>query len=179
MARYVDHLVSLGIRLVAIDFDNTLVDVHTEGKWTDSSDKLVKHVRPGLKEMMEVALKRGQLRVAIVTQSSQTDLIRKVLKKSFKGEASKIIIRGQDKTWEKIDGVPRGGKQQHIASVKQELQDKYNMKLEPKEVLLIDDDSYNTGVAMCFGVNSLTFDGDGSLELVYQVGQEKKDDEDD
>lgn len=179
MARYVDHLVSLGIRLVAIDFDNTLVDVHTEGKWTESSDKLVKRVRPGLKEMMEVALKRHQLKLAIVTQSSQTDLIRKVLKKTFKGDASKIIIRGQDKTWEKIDGVPRGGKQQHIASVKQELEDKHSMKLEPKEILLIDDDSYNTGVAMCFGVKSLTFVNDESLENVYKIGQEKDGDDND
>lgn len=172
MARYVDHIVSLGIKLVAIDFDKTLVDVHTEGKWTESADKLAKRVRSKLREVIESSLRNGYLKVAIVTQSSQTDLIRKVLKKSLKEDASKIIIRGQDKSWEKIEGVPRGGKQQHIASVMKELRERHKMTLESKEVLLIDDDSYNTGVAMCFGVKAVTFETDASLEMIFQLGKE-------
>ncbi|XP_062503565.1 uncharacterized protein LOC134180435 [Corticium candelabrum] len=172
MARYIDHLASIDVRLVCIDFDQTLVDVHTEGKWTDTADKLAKRVRPRLKELIEDGLKRD-FKLAIVTQSSQTDLIRKVLKKCVKQDTSKIIIRGQDKTWDKIEGVARGGKQQHIASVMKELEGNRHLALEPRQVLLIDDDSYNTGVAMCFGMRALTFENEECLGKILKLVKEQ------
>lgn len=35
-----------GINLVALDFDFTVIDVHTGGRWQGSADELATHIRP-------------------------------------------------------------------------------------------------------------------------------------
>lgn len=59
-----------GIKLLAIDFDLTLIDVHTEGCWTGSAAALASRVRPCIKEVVDEALGSG-IHVAVVTFSSQ------------------------------------------------------------------------------------------------------------
>ena len=59
-----------GINLLAVDFDLTLVDVHTGGCWAGSVAALASRVRPYMKQLVDDALSAG-LYVAIVTFSPQ------------------------------------------------------------------------------------------------------------
>ena len=43
---FVSALKKKGITLVALDFDQTIIDIHSGGTWHESVDKLVPHVRP-------------------------------------------------------------------------------------------------------------------------------------
>jgi len=78
-----------GIKLLAIDFDLTLIDVHTEGCWTGSAAALASRVRPCIKEVVDEALGSG-IHVAVVTFSSQVTLISKVLVLLFPDDAHKV-----------------------------------------------------------------------------------------
>lgn len=60
----------LNIKLLAVDFDLTLVDTHTKGAWVGSAHALVSRGRPYIKELVEEALRTG-LYVSIVTFSPQ------------------------------------------------------------------------------------------------------------
>lgn len=59
-----------GINLLAIDFDLTLIDVHTGGCWAGSAATLAARVRPCMKQLMDEALSFGT-HVAVVTFSPQ------------------------------------------------------------------------------------------------------------
>lgn len=72
-----------GIRVLAVDFDQTLIKIHSGGVWKDSTDNLAKHVRPCMKDLLEVALQREMI-VCIVTFHSQPRIIRELLKKLLK-----------------------------------------------------------------------------------------------
>lgn len=72
-----------GIRVLAVDFDQTLIKIHSGGVWKDSTDNLAKHVRPCMKDLLEVALQREMI-VCIVTFHSQPWIIRELLKKLLK-----------------------------------------------------------------------------------------------
>lgn len=63
------------LELIAIDFDATIIDIHTGGRWDGTVDELKRHVRP---EFSECLLQQQQLPIAIATFSEQLDLIRKV-----------------------------------------------------------------------------------------------------
>jgi hypothetical protein len=70
----------LGIKLVAFDFDQTIVAIHTGGIWTGSADKLVEFVRPCFRYLLFELQKHDDLHIAIVTFSPQKDLIKSVLR---------------------------------------------------------------------------------------------------
>jgi len=82
-----EHLVSnlqkKGIRLVAIDFDQTLITFHSGGVWKDSVDKLVPNVRPCIRDLIQVCLDRD-VSVCIVTYFMQPWIIKELLQKLFK-----------------------------------------------------------------------------------------------
>lgn len=85
----VDLLRRLNVRLVAFDFDYTLVTIHTGGQWLDSPEKLAEFVRPCFRELLPVLLKAAaypDLSVCVVTYSPQERLIREVLRISLKDE---------------------------------------------------------------------------------------------
>merc|ERR1711884_559234 len=89
----IDVLASKGIKVLALDFDRTIVAVHTHGFWRQGTPKLAEHVRPCFKAIMEAGLER-KMHVCIVTYSMQPALIRDVLKLVLpKGESCKILIR--------------------------------------------------------------------------------------
>ena len=46
------HLRSIGINLLAIDFDRTIIDIHTGGRWEGSAEELVPHIRPFFQELI-------------------------------------------------------------------------------------------------------------------------------
>lgn len=87
-SRLVDEAVGLlrrmGIKLVAFDFDCTLVNIHTGGQWPDSAEKLAEFVRPCFRDLLPELLKCDDIHTCVVTYSPQEDLIRDVLRISLK-----------------------------------------------------------------------------------------------
>jgi len=69
-----------GVKLVALDFDQTIVDIHTGGAWRGPSSSLVPHVRPCFKALIEAVLAESRLHLCVVTFSTQPGLIEDVLK---------------------------------------------------------------------------------------------------
>jgi hypothetical protein len=168
------------IRLVAFDFDLTIVSVHTGGQWMGTADELARHVRPEFACYVARCLDRG-LRVSVATFSTQKDLIKKVLLRSIpsdaRGQARKIPVFGGN------DYVPEfeSGKQsqlmlsiQHFA---QEAGDggggevdaegeadnndgESKLSLDPSHTLLVDDDVRNIQVARSDGYATLHYQPD-------------------
>lgn len=91
-------LTRAGINFLAIDFDLTLVDTHTEGRWPGSPSELAARVRPNLRHLMNEAMDAG-IHVAIVTLSPQVPLISAVLQLIFPASCDMIPIRGSDGNW--------------------------------------------------------------------------------
>lgn len=82
----IDSLRRSKVKLVAFDFDCTIVSVHTGGQWMDSAEKLADFVRPCFRELLSVLLKLNDFYVCVVTYSPQEELIREVLRISLKDE---------------------------------------------------------------------------------------------
>ena len=75
----VSSLIIKGIKVLALDFDKTIVTVHTLGHWRGGSPQLAEHVRPCFQALMKAALEL-KLQICVVTYSMQPDLIQDVLK---------------------------------------------------------------------------------------------------
>ena len=69
---------NLGLRVVVVDFDKTLVRVHTKGIWTKTVEDLAECVRPVFKKLISSLLDRG-IYVAVASFSTQEKLIEDVL----------------------------------------------------------------------------------------------------
>ncbi len=72
-------LLEKGIKLLALDFDRTIVSVHTSGYWKQGTPKLAEAVRPCFVALIRAALE-SSMHVCVVTYSTQAALIRDVLK---------------------------------------------------------------------------------------------------
>ena len=141
----VSRLSAIGVNFLAIDFDQTMIDVHTGGRWKESSAELAKHLRPVFLSLLPAASGRN-IRIAIVTFSGQTSMIREVLELAFPGLSETIPIRGNDKTWHYEGSGMKLGKQQHMASAVEELLGKppgTGIEITKSTTLLIDDDPAN------------------------------------
>ena len=159
----VESLQRVGINFLAIDFDDTLVDYHTNGKWreTKGAADLAKKVRPFFIELVPMAMKHG-IHVAIVTFSRQVNLIRAVLDFQFPDLASRIPVRGDrnspDFGWAYEGKGMTTGKQGHMASAAEELNNLYCVKglvsggemrqITRNSSLLLDDDTHNIQSAL-------------------------------
>ncbi len=77
--KIIELIVSKGIRVLALDFDKTIVDVHTAGYWRQGTMKLAEHVRPCFEALIRAALPTD-LHLCVVTYSMQPSLIRDVLR---------------------------------------------------------------------------------------------------
>lgn len=77
---FVTALTKKGIKLLALDFDKTFIDIHSGGMWDEGVDTLASHVRPCMRDLLEAASHKG-LFVAIVTYHRQGWLIKEVLHK--------------------------------------------------------------------------------------------------
>ena len=86
VAQIIDLIKSLNIKLIAFDFDCTIVTIHTGGQWIDSPDKLAEFVRPCFRELLPALLQCPDFYVCVVTYSPQEQLIREVLRISMKDE---------------------------------------------------------------------------------------------
>jgi hypothetical protein len=72
------------LKIIAFDFDQTIVSIHTSGFWRESPDRLADFVRPSFQYLITELLKNENLCIAIVTFSPQRDLIKEVLRISLK-----------------------------------------------------------------------------------------------
>lgn len=76
------------IKLIAIDFDNTFLSIHTNGYYQGTVDGLLDHIRATfhyfIQETLDSSAFGQTLHVCIVSFSSQEQLIRKLLQLAFK-----------------------------------------------------------------------------------------------
>lgn len=143
-----------GINFLAIDFDQTLVTEHTGGVWQKSVQELVQKIRPFFRKLVPMAV-NNDLFVAIVTFSPQSQLIADVLINAWGDTASGIPIRGRDGTWEYHGEGSRDGKQPHMASAAEEIQNRTGIKITRNSTLLIDDDMRNINYALNNSVRAI------------------------
>jgi len=152
----VSRLNQLKINFLAIDFDLTMIDVHTGGIWKGTSMELASHVRPILKQLVTEAAVNGGIKVAIVTFSPQVRNISDVLKATFPDFYDRIPIRGRDKSWTYDGGGSREGKQAYMASAAEELGSFFpGEDFTKNSTLLIDDDANNIKIALKDGVRAI------------------------
>ena len=148
------------VNFLAIDFDQTMVDVHTGGRWKESASDLANHLRPVFLRLIPEATRR-KIRVAIVTFSCQTSLIREVLDVAFDPDVSDAIpIRGNDRTWTYAGNGMRHGKQQHMASAAEELMARPMLgvtDVTKGTTVLIDDDPRNIKKSLRDGTRAVWF----------------------
>ena len=152
----ISQLKAAGINFLAVDFDMTLIDRHTEGRWSGTASELLRHVRPEMRQLLRDALD-AQMFVAIVTLSPQTSLIREVTRLLFPKDFQLIIIRGNDGNWFYGGQGSSRGKQPHIASAVEELSHAHAAQISRRSTLLIDDDAQNINDALVNGVNAILY----------------------
>lgn len=144
----VSNLKSHNINFLAIDFDLTLVSIHTCGRWPGTADDLSTKVRPFFEHFIPAALDENLL-VAVVTFSPQVELINCVIRKLFPNHGDKIPVRGNDEKWVYNGCGCKDGKQAHIASAVQELESRPEKpKIVRGSTLLLDDDQHNIDLAL-------------------------------
>lgn len=149
VAKAVANLKRQRIFLLALDFDLTIVDIHTGGKWRRDASELAKHVRPFWPLLISQVMAQG-ICVAVVTMSPQSDLIHEVLMHILPMDVVKrIVIRGSDGGWQaRCGGAVGCGKQAHIASALEELKRMDQCSGgKPDGVVLVDDDAENVAAA--------------------------------
>ena len=172
-----------GINFLAIDFDKTLVDCHTQGKWSGSVDHLGSKVRPFFKILVPMAMSQG-IKVAIVTKSPQVKVIQAVVSGVFPDCGAYIPVRGHpsngDFVWEYQGKGSKEGKQMHMASAAEELnlnerenQARRGLRVNNEAVitrnttLLIDDDYNNIVGALSNSVRAIYLIP-GKLETIVE-----------
>lgn len=146
--KVIDHLkTNVGINFLALDFDQTILDIHTGGNWKGSLEELFPHIRAVYAQLIKAALTNG-MEVAIVTFTCQTKFVRGVLDHIFSScldngtmdpqtleaigviggignivdTSCRIPIRGGDRSWRYNGKGSIDGKQPHMASAVEELE---------------------------------------------------------
>ncbi|CAB9515557.1 expressed unknown protein [Seminavis robusta] len=151
------------IQLVAIDFDKTLIDIHTGGLWRHAASDLVPHVRPELQCLLYECVKRG-IPLAVTTFSSQKTLIQLVTDTSLRQFAhsrnamhqpSNIPVFGGGIF---LDGLDEGKQSQLAAAMEHFSEHRLgDGTIAASGVVLIDDDEDNIRVAKEDGFQVILF----------------------
>lgn len=161
----------LGINLVAVDFDQTILDIHTHGAWAGTLEELKEHVRPEFIQLILEALE-SDLKVAIVTFSTQIHVVRGIIEFIVgPDEANHIPIRGGDRSWRYQGQGSRDGKQAHIASAVEELEQRGEIEITRKTTILIDDDARNVRYALKDGTRAIWFNPNKPHHLWRDLGK--------
>ena len=164
----IDRLKELSINFVALDFDQTILDVHTCGRWTGSVEELFPHVRPVFVGLMR-ACQSHDIHVAIVTFSQQTSVVRGVLDSILKDGSTRVPIRGGDRSWSYRGKGSQQGKQPHMASAVEELEHRFNVEITKQTTLLIDDDAKNIRHALNNGTRAVWFNPNKPHRLLPEM----------
>jgi hypothetical protein len=189
----ISRIQSIHVNLIAIDFDQTLIDIHTGGVYSGTVHDIIPHVRPIFIKFIQAALQCGTIHIAIVTYSKQPQLIRTILEQIFGIEmASQIVIRANDKSWKYDGSGTKDGKQSHIASAVEEILHTYNtnnnihqeistkgqvsstdtdihdsLNITKRTTILIDDDQRNIRVALEDGTRAIWYNPNISEQQLY------------
>jgi len=184
----VGKLVDLKINFLAIDFDQTMIDIHTGGRWKESVSSLTAHLRPLFLHLIPIA-SSSNIRIAIVTFSPQTKHIREVLEYAFPPDvAERIPIRGNDGSWTYVGNGMKMGKQEHMASAAEELMAKKPLMMmmsggggkeddddgggtiiSKSTTLLIDDDPTNIKKSLKDGTRAVWLNPRDPLRLLDDI----------
>ena len=153
-----------------MDFDCTIIDIHTGGRWHGTTEELLGHVRPYFPPLLKAAL-NNNINVAVVTFSPQVQLVRDVLEHHLGHDLShKIAIRAGGQFSYQGGGM-RDGKQAHMASAVEELQVDGNVEITKATSLLIDDDVKNIRTALRDGVRAIWLNPDQSEVLLSDIAR--------
>lgn len=167
----VSRLQELGINLLALDFDQTIVDVHTYGKWDGTAQELAKHVRSEFRQLMNACCERN-IRLAIVTFSVQVKLVKEVVENVVGPDhAARIPVRGADRSWSYRGVGSQEKKQPFIASAVEELEQSGEVEITKSTTVLIDDDRRNVRVALQDGVRAIWFNPDKPHHLLRDLSR--------
>ena len=182
-----------GIRLIALDWDMTVLDCHTRNNWYGPATELARHIRPLFKHLMNQAL-AADLAVAIVTFSEQTRLIREALAHAIpctggsRWGGSRIIVRGCDQSWDSSEifgryfdqdlvcneepGCNAYGKLPHLAAAMREVERREGgSTIDRDEVLLVDDDRQNCMVAGAQKLKTVLFHAQNVNRAFGEMGE--------
>ena len=154
----ISKLKEVGINFLALDFDQTILDIHTGGAWKGTLEELFPHVRPVFAQLIQAAVDDPDMQVAVVTFSVQTRFVRGVMDHIVGVEASQNIpIRGNARTWTYNGTGSMDGKQAHMASAVEELETNHPVQISKNSTLLIDDDVRNIRYALGDGTRAIWF----------------------
>ena len=142
------------INFLALDFDQTIIDIHTGGRFSGTASELASHVRPLFLHLISETHNAG-IQVAVVTFSPQTKQIADVLDIHFPSFAHDIVIRGRDRSWDYVGNGMKEGKQPFMASAVEELHTKGDLEITKNTTLLVDDDPNNIQLALKDGVRGI------------------------
>lgn len=179
-AEIASTLQAAGARLVCIDFDATLVSIHTGGTWTRSALELSAYVRSLFRELVPILCASRQTHVAVVTFSPQAELVREVLAHCFAPEvAARVIVRADDASWtlahdDTCDFIPawqtsgrhldRTYKLPFVISAAlhaAQREAENPVAIRNRETVLFDDDAVNVRVANESGMTGIYFNPEG------------------
>jgi hypothetical protein len=177
----IQRLKELQINFLALDFDQTILNIHTGGRWQGTLEELLPHVRPVFLQLIPAAQEAG-LEVAVVTFSRQVSLVRGVLDTIMTSSgielanpskpSGRIPIRGNDRSWSYTGKGSRMGKQAYMASAVEELEYRFqsdNLHITRQSSLLIDDDAQNCKIALQNGVRAIWFNPDKPHRLLPEM----------
>ena len=168
-----ERLEALGINLLALDFDQTILSVHTGGRWQGSTEELLPFVRPMFADLIRAAVKNNNntMQVAIVTYTGQIHLVRAVLEATVGIQAAeRIPIRGNDRSWVYSGAGSLDGKQPHMASAVEELvTNNPGIHITKLSTLLIDDDRKNIRHALKEGTRAIWFNPEKPERLYSDI----------
>ncbi|CAM9720640.1 unnamed protein product [Chrysoparadoxa australica] len=114
------HLKEQQINFLALDFDLTVIKLHTGGRWPGTPEELADEIRPFFTYFIPAAIAMG-FYLAIVTFSPQTTMIKHVMRIAFPQHSEQIPIRGEDSSWQYEGQGSTKGKQAHMASAVEEI----------------------------------------------------------
>ena len=144
------------IRLLALDFDLTVIDRHTGGRWKGTAEELAEHVRPDVQCLLNSAFNR-QIDAAIVTFSEQIGLISNVTRQFFPGQY--IPVHGWYTSSE--------GKQGHLLRAIRDINKSHgNTYVSNGTTILIDDDKRNIKKARKDGYGTIQYDPESDNPMV-------------
>jgi len=167
--------------MLALDFDSTLVDVHTGSYWREGPENLSHHVRPFFRELIPTVLRKNIL-VCIVTFSSQRRLIQQTMRETFgRTIAKQILIRGSDGSWapSPIECAPkswypcsRRGKADHVLSLVTKIYADSGVEVAPAQILLLDDMEANVTEARLDGMFAFRYNPENPTHGEASEGNE-------
>lgn len=165
-----ERLQQLKINFLAVDFDCTMIDIHTGGRWQGTHEDILPHVRAFFPPLLEAAL-LNNVHVAVVTFSPQVNLVRHVLNHYLGNELSrKVPIRAGGHFSYTGSGMQEG-KQAHMASAVEEIESSSDGDIEitKQTSLLIDDDVKNVRIAFRDGVRAILLNPDQSETVLEDI----------